>query len=316
METMKTARLKRERQALIISRKPAAINVLRAYKISRLPLTQVMPEPVDFCAFPEVQVVLELPNEVDVDESSFSEVVPLLPIIFDRWRTDITRRLVDRVRQGQNDERGLREQEITNNGDLLPKGEVVEDPAEKMKLATTVFKCRKCVRLDESFHGQALLDQLGDVCLACHRPIALSDFSNPLFYPQVLGHRCLTVVSDEYFDTPTRDPSVKLDMDISPWVPRRYRHRQNWDPNCLAIDMRASEMVEHIIRVCGLDPATTTAGDMDKLDARLGCPECVRWHDGLEGASTQVFGWRTAVCFSLALSKFNLFFILGATSGV
>lgn len=67
MERIKVDRLKRERQALIISRKPAAINILRAYKISRLPLTEVMPEPVDFCAFPEVQAVLELPNDASID---------------------------------------------------------------------------------------------------------------------------------------------------------------------------------------------------------------------------------------------------------
>jgi hypothetical protein len=77
MEDMKIQRLKCECQALIISHKPTAISVLCAYKISHLPFTEVMPEPVNFCALPEVKAILELLNDVTIDKSSFSEIFPL-----------------------------------------------------------------------------------------------------------------------------------------------------------------------------------------------------------------------------------------------
>jgi hypothetical protein len=73
MEQMKTKRLDRKRKAI-------AINVLRAYKISSLPWTEdFMPEPVDFCTLPEIKAVLGLPNDPEVDESTFSDILPKFP---------------------------------------------------------------------------------------------------------------------------------------------------------------------------------------------------------------------------------------------
>jgi hypothetical protein len=305
METMKADRLKRDRQALIISRKSAAIDVLRKYKISHLPVTEVMPEPADFCAFPEVQAILELPNEDLVEESSFSELVPLLPNIFDRWRMDVNQRLTARVRQAHEDERAWRKRWnaiATTSSHLKSTDETLENPAEKMKLATTVFKCRACMEMDDDFQGTDRLHQLlGNVNNACHRPFSSTDVTNPLFYPKILGHQCLTVAPDKIMDLPSRDPSIKLHMDLSTWVPFRFRHRQRWDPGCLAIDARAGEIVEHFIRACGLDPTITTADDMDKLDARLGCSECIKLSDAEHTASIAVFGWRSAVSIGFLL---------------
>lgn len=86
---MKVKRQERERKALIVTRKTPAIEVLRDYKKSQLPWTAPMPEPVDFCNFPAVKAILELPNEVTVDVSNFAEVVPLLPSLFSDWRAEI-----------------------------------------------------------------------------------------------------------------------------------------------------------------------------------------------------------------------------------
>jgi len=204
MEDMKIQRLKCERQALIISRKPTVISVLCAYKISHLPFTEVMPEPVDFCALPGVKAILELPNDVTVDESSFSEIIPILPSVTDRWRTNVIQKLVARIRQAHEDEKSLLEQnrtpvsgsEDSKLNDQPPPRKAKEpilssldaecNPAEKMKLATTVFKCRKC---GERYRNWPY--RLGNVDLACHKPPAIPDMTYPLF--QVLGHRCLTM---------------------------------------------------------------------------------------------------------------------------
>lgn len=313
MEDMKVIRLKRERQDLVFSRKRVAIGILRAYKISHLPFIEVMPEPVDFCTFPEVQAVLELPSDIDVSESSFSGIVPLLPTIVDRWRAGIIQKFAARVRQAHEDERPLlgqaqapaSENAMPQSTDESPHesikdatderpAEVEYDPVEKMKLATTVFKCRKC---GERYHNWPY--RMGNMELACHRPPPIiGDVTYPLFYPQVLGHRCLT--KQETTDPPVSyyaDPSLKLNFDDSPFVNcNTLRHRQNWDCSCLAVDSTSGERVAKIITTCGLDPATTTAEDMDKLDPRVGCPNCVEVK-AIEPdvARLMCFGWREAV---------------------
>jgi hypothetical protein len=307
MEEMKIQRLKRERQALLISRKPTAIGILRAYKISQLPFAEVMPEPVDFCAFQEVKAILELPNDVTVDESSFSEIVPLLPNIINRWRMNVIQKLAARVGQAHEDEKSLLGQNQApasetatskeNNQPLLAKAEesatIGYDPAEKMKLATTVFKCRKC---GERYRNWPY--RLGNVDLACHKPPSIADMTYPLFYPQVLGHRCLTMPeTDDYTAYSSNDQSVRLNVDVSPFANWYSLHsRQSWDCLCLAVDAKSGQRVAKIVEACGLDPATTTADDMDLVDARLGCPNCLEWrHLGSNTARITSFGWREAV---------------------
>jgi hypothetical protein len=309
MEEMKIHRLRRERQALLISRKPTAIGILRAYKISQLPFAEVMPEPVDFCAFPEVKAISELPNDVTVDESSFSEIVPLLPNIINRWRTNIIQRLAARVRQAREDEKQLLRQnqapasetaasEENNQPPPAPANAeestaIGYDPAEKMKLATTVFKCRKCAEIYRNWPYC-----LGNVDLACHKPPSIADITYPLFYPQVLGHRCLTMPeTDDYSAYTNNDQSVRLDVDVSRFANWYSLHcRRSWDCFYLAVDARSGKRVAKIVEACGLDPATATADDMDLVDTRLGCPNCLEWrHLGPNTAKLKSFGWREAV---------------------
>jgi len=372
MERMRSSRLDRERQALVLDRKPIAIRILRAFKISCLPFTQVMPEPVDFCAFPEVRDILELPNDVDVDESTFSEVARLLPDICERWRADIIKKLATRVRQAEEDEKTSQQDEQISmtESDLLlrlranafehvsarirqlgvttvsesdlpsmmeyleadaienligaqraqedeqtlelddqatshksdpadstaqisPLGSRTADTIEKMKLATTVFKCRRCA---EKYCSSVY--RTGDISRACHRPPGIPDVLYPLFYPQILGHRCLTVQeNDHWYLQDGSDPIARLFMDSSPFgVNAGWRRRQHWDCLCLAVDVKSGERVEKIVTVCGLDPATATAQDLDELDARLGCPDCLRWlYPDEDIARMNTYGWRSAV---------------------
>ncbi len=72
-ESMRAKRLAREREALINTRKSVAVTVLRRYKneSTNYPLKHFFPTIADFCTFPPVREVLELPSEVVVNAQSF-----------------------------------------------------------------------------------------------------------------------------------------------------------------------------------------------------------------------------------------------------
>jgi len=289
MEEMKTKRLDRERKVLIATRKFPAINVLRQYKKSLLPWTEfIMPEPVDFCDFAPVKAVLELPNEVEVDESSFADVVPLLPSLFADWRVHIEKQMLKgfgrMLKQAQGGGMGWRNQiydvaarEDTESVDENSSDEDTE-LAEKMALATTIFKCHDCSYSNWAWN---LSDDEDDEDFdAFERPLATRE---PLFYPRVLGHHCLTrKVGDK------SEPSMSLD--------RLNRTRMGWSCRKLRVDKRAKTMMEGIVEHCGLEPLFATLMDMDDHDALLGCPLCAKWPVSTSNdAEIPVFGWRAAV---------------------
>lgn len=293
MKRMKSNRLDREREDLVSRRKPVAVDILRRYKILHLPMTEIMPEPVDFCALPEVREILTLPSDVEVDESSFSEVVRILPGIFERWRTDIIQQLAARVRQAEEDENKFLQdnQATTSEADAPSHDNLISDPTETMQLATTVFKCRKCAERFSNFPYR-----LGDVTLACHKPPLIPDVLYPLHYPEILGHRCLTITERDLPYIQKSDSVAELNEDDSPFGTFQSRRRKAWDCLCLAVDIESRKRMEKIVIACGLDPATATPRAMDELDTRLGCTHCVTWSYPEEViARMHTYGWRTAV---------------------
>ncbi|KAK0212275.1 hypothetical protein DFS33DRAFT_1389731 [Desarmillaria ectypa] len=86
VESMK--RLAREREALINTRKSVAVDILRQCKdeSTNHPLKHFLPTIADFCTFPPVHEVLELPSEVVVNAQSFSAVVPQIPYLCRHWQ--------------------------------------------------------------------------------------------------------------------------------------------------------------------------------------------------------------------------------------
>jgi hypothetical protein len=284
MEQMKTNRLERERKVI-------AIDVLRAYKISSLPWTDVMPEPVDFCTFPEIRTVFELPNDVNVDESTFSGILSNFPEMFDRWRGGIRSLLVNRFKKAQNDQVRLdkafgRKPVIINQLSYASDDEVID----RLALATTVFKCLNCD--ENSWNVDEAPEEQDDHMPACHPNEAIfPDY--PLFYPKVLGHHCLTVAADagwgDVLPDDCPDPCVRLDM--SEFGSERYRKK--WSCRCLVLDSYAAKMASQIIRACGLDDFYATAEDMDAIDARLACLNCAERYSNKTVASS--YAWRSAV---------------------
>ncbi|KAH7924491.1 hypothetical protein BV22DRAFT_1035091 [Leucogyrophana mollusca] len=323
MEQMKTQRLDRERKALIIARKKAAVSVLRAYKLAHLPLPDIMPEPVDFCSFPEVTAIVELPTEYTVTQSTFDPVAEKLDEIIENWRARIHAQLIVKVREYiKKDDVAISEEDhnYDDEGNLLSrskgKGKAVLPPslsdeqiAQDIRLATTVFKCKDCTPgsgldfpmfdyLSDSDDEDEMLG-LGHGLYAALRR-RLIDKSTALFYPKVMGHRCLTKQRGFRWEITTPDPISILDYPMG--------SRTKWSCKSLRVDEKAGKVVKELILACGLDPLTTTATQMDELDPRFACGrhECLDWSEG-EGdiAAANVYDWRSAVRHQ-CVEHFNL----------
>jgi hypothetical protein len=86
MEKMKAERLARELEQLHTQRKLDAIKLLRAYKAECAPFTDVMPEPLDFCAFGPIKEILDQPPDINVDAESFLHLMPELDGMVEEWR--------------------------------------------------------------------------------------------------------------------------------------------------------------------------------------------------------------------------------------
>jgi hypothetical protein len=295
MEEMKANRLARERSAVIMMRKRVAVDILRDYKRSQMPFESVMPEPNDFCSFPAILAVIDQPADVNINGSNFADVVPLLPGIIDDWRTSINKQLVKLLREQEKENEGRNRfisASLCEDDDNFPPDEVM---IEKIKLVTTVFRCHKCLRGNRYGLTHNESDYDSDASEMQCLVYGETKETKPLFYPNVLGHQCLTKPPGWHFPM-SDDPTVRLGA---------IRSRQKWTCECLELDQRTGMMVESLVKACGLDPATATTVDMDQLDARFACLRCITPDDlnvAPETLSVFTFGWRVAVRPSLFLS--------------
>lgn len=119
VENFKAKRLERERETLALARRVPAMEFLRSYKNTLLPMTDILPDPADFWAFPEVQAIRYLPLDVGVTSASFDHLIPLMPDIISRWRTEIHDKFASK---------------------RLPVDAIAR------KLASTVYRCAGCVK--------------------------------------------------------------------------------------------------------------------------------------------------------------------------
>ncbi|KAK0486422.1 hypothetical protein IW261DRAFT_797049 [Armillaria novae-zelandiae] len=163
-ESMRVKRLAREREALINTRKSIAVTILRGYKneSTNYPLKHIFPTIADFCTFPPVREVLELPSEVVVNAQSFSEVLPQIPHLFRRWRSHV---------------RGMLSQFILGPPSQTPP----EDRLTPLKLARNVLICKSCSIFPHSSQRHRDAEDGDEYELA------------PLFYPQMFSHACTSL---------------------------------------------------------------------------------------------------------------------------
>ncbi|KAL4070439.1 hypothetical protein J3A83DRAFT_4243270 [Scleroderma citrinum] len=301
MEQMKVQRLERERKALVIARKQIAVSVLRDYKRVHLPFSDIMPEPVDFCAFLQVSEIVELPTETEVTEESFQGVVSQMDELVAQWRRSSYDMLIQQFKEplSRKIHQGLdaQVQPLTDTGTssaMDPKGKgkakAIEpcppegaELVEVLSLATTVFCCKTCNPSSTDFYDWS--EEYESLLSGMLSQPSMS--RSPLFYPEVLGHRCLTKKRGYRDDIPG-DVTKQL------YYPAGFRTK--WSCIPLQIDDTAKNIASKIVEACGLDPLTTTTVQMDTLNPKLACLECVTWDIGYGNqCQTPVFGWRAAV---------------------
>ncbi|KAG5349550.1 hypothetical protein C0989_003208 [Termitomyces sp. Mn162] len=160
----------REHARLVVERKLSAIAVFRVYMAKHHPFTDVMSSGLDFCGFEPVKTMLEQPTEVIIDETSFADVVPLIPNFIADWRESLDRRLMEVIEEGKhylclnrnefgelvegNDNEDAIEDEkntsVQGNTRKTRRGYLQPPPQDEnaeLKLATTttVFQCRNCL---------------------------------------------------------------------------------------------------------------------------------------------------------------------------
>jgi hypothetical protein len=292
MQEMRKKRLIHEHEALVKERKHSAVKVLRTYKNAELPYTEIMPEGPDFCEFEPIKTILEQPTDVNVDESSFVEILPTLPDLIATWRKGINVQLA-RAMTNNNIRRmaGLSMVHAMmfymgfNGGDDMDfddddseyEGLTDDELAAKVKLATTVFRCSTCNNSSPLFWDEDRFSMSSDD----------GSTSRPLFYPEVLGHRCLTRLSDPLWTWDSRlEPIQRLDHSSSA--------RRKWTARPLRLDPRVEKMVEAVLKVVGKDPATTTSEEMDNLGAWFACLKCAVTRSAQRG-QTKAYGWRDVV---------------------
>lgn len=295
MQEMRKKRLVREHKALVVERKQSAVNVLRTFKNEELPYTEIMPEGPDFCEFEPIKAILEQPADVNVDESSFTEILPTLSDLITTWRKSINLQLTRAMTSVNTGRRaglsmvhamlfymGYDDGEEMNfdNDDLRDQSPPLTDDelSAEMKLATTIFRCSTC-----SSSNPFLFDGGSSSSDDSSVP---SRQLKPLFYPEVLGHRCLTRSSDPLWSWESRVEPIQR-LDNSP------RTRKKWTARSLRLDPPMKKMVEAVLQAVDMDPAITTPKDMDNLGAWFACLKCAIPRSA--GAQTKAYGWRDAV---------------------
>ena len=301
MAEMREKRCKREFAALINQRKHSALTVLRLFKNARLPQTEIMPQGPDFCHFSPVSEVLNQTTDVEVDVSTFNDIIPLLPELVMEWQESIKQKMIQLVKMdnytrapilsshSDPDWMAVDPEEYIDEEDMAPPSGpnshlTDEELCQKLALASTVFtcNCNSSGFSNGSLYDSDDEDDYGSV-------------TKVLFYPQVMGHNCLTRDPKKYLwevSATASDPSCRLDSCRS--------ERKRWDSGSLSLHTSASGIARDIIQLAGLDPDLATSHQMDQLEVRFGCRACTFMvspenKEDDEDPAFPVFHWRGAV---------------------
>jgi hypothetical protein len=247
------------------ARRGAACEVLRTYKKEH-PLTdpgELQPTPADFClSLPAVRALVDRPVEDKVLRADFTALVPQLPMMLDSWR----RQQICALAEHAFDERLE-----------------YASASERLQLATTVFHCAEVMTVH-------LPPDARDVDIEEQSEHSL------FWWPHVLHHGCCRtkIVDMCALEEANGDPAHKLGAGF---LTCTLRAPLEW--KSLRFSDIASAIAERVVRACGRDPATATAAEMDKLDARLVCLKCSYGAQPDGERVMCVRGWRSSVHQSL-----------------
>ncbi|KAJ6502644.1 hypothetical protein DFH09DRAFT_296401 [Mycena vulgaris] len=271
MEQMKRKRLDREHATLVLARKAIATKVLRTFKRSQLPWTDIMPCAPDFWDFPEIKNLLRLPSEIDVDEQSFEAMLPAFPGMIATWREGLVQQLAMTRKLGSSED-------ATEDDDEIKR---------RLTLATSVFRCDMCG--DDDFDDMLFPDYgIGVRC-------------RPLFWPRVLAHRCLTKTADYMLDygmpfmeatrdIPWRSRILSVDTHVGDIV-KKIVVVCGMDPATATVedmDVANPRLACHACAKRDADDPGRTSGSADPAPAADAEPD-------MKPATVRAFSWREAV---------------------
>jgi hypothetical protein len=139
---------------------------------------------------------------------------------------------------------------------LPPSQNLMLNPQYRLALATSFFKCYKC--------------------------------KDPISYPRILVHRCITSVSDNI--PQLVDPAVDFLGSLASIL-----RQQPWslENDAITFYQQAAHAAHIVVEATGLDPYTTTYRVMDKRDSWFLCSLCSTGEGELEGLL--VMSWDSAV---------------------
>jgi hypothetical protein len=106
--------------------------------------------------------------------------------------------------------------------------------------------------------------------------------SSTILYPRILVHSCTHSLRLSWRDYDDSHSILCRNIDDEPW---------NFAGDRVSVDEQGKIAANLVVRSCGLDPSTTSASEMDDLDARFECTVCSNVHLG-----RLVMGWTAAVC--------------------
>ncbi|PPQ99540.1 hypothetical protein CVT24_005330 [Panaeolus cyanescens] len=279
MEKMREKRLNRERAALIVQRKEMAAEAWCTYKASHVHDRQLLPNPVELCAFQPVADIINQDSDSNVTSESFQSLFPQFDEFASQWRRSVHTLFYEQLKKPiavdddfdvgyYDDDYGGWSDDFDDWTFGSRKVRTEASPVAHMSnqeiehhvaLARTVFSCTKCDKKARS-----------DDWTSSWFPIfsdGISNRHNPLFYPQVLGHDCC----DSRFRGWTDEEEDFFNMYTSS-APRFLPLLQNWSPECLVIDADMSNLARCMLSIVdGIDPLTVSVKDMDNLNIRFTC---------------------------------------------
>ncbi|KAF7337462.1 hypothetical protein MSAN_02219200 [Mycena sanguinolenta] len=261
-EGVKQSKQERLARLAFSERAKPIVRLFQQYKNSRLPYNELMPGPLDLCNFSKVKAILA--SDAQIDETTFSTIVPTFDNFVEKWRNYKLLQLLYHVRRVEDKELrrafliGYDEEDKGNTFDfksLKPLQDTIPDV-----MSSLVFVCDNCTPPISIWTSEVSEPNYFD------RQVA-----EPLYYPEVLDHPCLARNLSHRPQTESADTLKHLD--------HYDRDRGRWNCRILTVEKSLGRIFEAIVKLAGQNPGSTTAAAMDKLDMWFAClnPACLTW---------------------------------------
>lgn len=308
MNGVKERRIIRDAWQVILSRRKAAAKALRKYRTAtymryRKSDAFLFPNAHDFCEMPQVQALISGGNDVEL---GLFGSLPVADIV-EAWRSNAYDYMIAFM-QLHTHARGFEEYAYDRSlaiskidaGDIPlyhRQAQVIQD----LSLATTVFTCNSCGGcLSHTHPDEFYLDKLPWDHPYHYRHH--SDLKRPMFFPEVMGHTCLTRGDQAHGYAHFPGPKWGWGWEEDPTV-RVYGsggYRVPWTPTRICLDDKMSAYARELVQHAGLDPLTATPEAMDQLELAFRCSDCSSDDMETDGPiSERWFGWRHAVSENL-----------------